>query len=136
MGAIFQIIVQYVAEILGLVIVTAIGVLGTYILSKMNKSQKLKNIAAATEIVVAATQETVRRLQQTLVEGYKEAAVDGKLTQAQIHELNTQLLQITLAHLGQPTLDLLTAAKIDVSSLITNAGEAFINQLKADAEAE
>ena len=130
MDTIFQFVIQYVAEILGLVVVTAIGVLGTYILSKINNNQKLKNIAAATDIVIAATQETVRRLQQTLVEGYKEAAPNGKLTPEQIQELNGKLLQITLEQLGQPTLDLLTAAKIDVSSLITNAGEAFINQIK------
>lgn len=130
MNTFLQILIQYVAEILALIIISAIGILGSYILKKIGSHKNLENIANATQQVIAAAQETVRRLQQTLVEAYKEAAADGKLTPEQIQELKDLTQEITLEQLGQPILDLLESAKIDVSALITNAAEAYINQLK------
>ena len=129
MDTILNTIIQYVAEILGLAIATAIGILGTWILNKIRQNKNLTNISAATEQVIEATQETVRRLQQTLVESYKEAQ-GGKLTPEQILELKQKTLDITLQQLGSPTLNLLAAAKIDVANIITNAAEAFINEMK------
>lgn len=130
MDIFLNVIIQYVAEILGLLIITAIGVLGAALLKKLNQNSKLSNIAKATAQVVAATQETVRRLQQTLVDSWKESAVDGKLTAEQVVELKKKVLEITLEQLGQPVLDLLAAAKIDVEAMITNAAESYINQMK------
>lgn len=130
MDIIVQTVVQYVAEILGLLIVTAIGVLGAALLKKLNQNSKLSNIAKATAQVIAASQETVRRLQQTLVDSWKESAVDGKLTAEQVVELKQKTIEITLEQLGQPILDLLAAAKIDVEAMITNAAESYINQMK------
>ena len=129
MDTILNTIIQYVAEILGLAIATAIGILGTWILNKIRQNKNLTNISAATEQVITATQETVRRLHQTLVESYKEAQ-GGKLTPEQILELKQKTLDITLQQLGAPTLNLLAAAKIDVANIITNAAEAFINEMK------
>ena len=130
MDIFIQVIVQYVAEILGLVIVTLIGILGAALLKKLNQNSKLSNLAKATAQVIAASQETVRRLQQTYVDGWKENAVDGKLTPEQIVELKQKTIEITLEQLGQPVLDLLAAAKIDVEAMITNAAESYINQMK------
>ena len=134
MDMIFQTVIQYVAEIVALVIISAIGILGAFVLKKINKNKNLENIADATGLVISAAQETVRRLQQTLVDGYKEAAPDGKLTPDQILELKQKTLEITMGTLGQPILDLLLAAKIDVSGLITNAAEAYINEMKTAPE--
>lgn len=127
-----QVIIQYVAEILGLLIITAIGILGAALLKKINENSKLTNISKASEQVIGATQETVRRLQQTLVDSWKENAVDGKLTAEQVVELKKKVLEITLEQLGQPILDLLAAAKIDIEAMITNAAESYINQLKRE----
>lgn len=130
MDVFIQVIVQYVAEILGLVIVTLIGILGAALLKKLNQNSKLSNLAKATAQVIAASQDTVRRLQQTYVDGWKENAIDGKLTPEQIVELKQKTIEITLEQLGQPVLDLLAAAKIDVEAMITNAAESYINQMK------
>lgn len=130
MDIFLNVIIQYVAEILGLLIITVIGVLGAALLKKINENSKLTNISKASEQVIGATQETVRRLQQTLVDSWKESAVDGKLTAEQVVELKKKVLEITLEQLGQPVLDLLAAAKIDVESMITNAAESYINQTK------
>ena len=130
MDIFIQVIVQYVAEILGLVIITLIGIFGAALLKKLNQNSKLSNLAKATAQVIAASQETVRRLQQTYVDGWKENAIDGKLTPEQIVELKQKTIEITLEQLGQPVLDLLAAAKIDVEAMITNAAESYINQMK------
>ena len=130
MEVIFQVVVQYVAEIVALVVISAIGILGAYVLNKINKNKNLENIADATEQVIGASQETVRRLQQTLVDNWKENAVDGKLTPEQIEELKEKTLQITLETLAQPVLQLLLSAKVDIAGLITNAAEAYINEMK------
>lgn len=127
MDIIMNTIIQYVAEIIGLLLVTAIGIGGTYLLNKINKNKQLENISVATIQVISASQETVRRLQQTLVDNYKK---QGALTPEQIEELKKLTQEITLDQLGQPVLDLLEAAKIDVSSMITNAAEAYINEMK------
>ena len=127
-----QVIIQYVAEILGLLIITAIGILGAALLKKLNQNSKLGNISEATKQVIEATCETVRRLQQTLVDGWKEASPDHKLTPEQVVELKQKVVTITLEQLGQPILDLLAAAKIDVEAMITNAAESYINQLKRE----
>lgn len=132
MDTILQILIQYAAELIALIIITAIGVLGTMILNKLNSNHKLQNIANATNQVISAAQETVRRLQQVFVETWKESAEDGKLTPEQIEELKQMTQDITIEQLGQPILDLLAAAKVDVSALITNAAEAYINQLKGE----
>lgn len=136
MDMFLQVIIQYAAEIMALVVISAIGILGTFILNKINKNQNLKNIGEATYQVIEAAQETVRRLQQTMVEGMKELAEDGKLTPEQIAQLKEETLRITLENLGSPILDLLLAAKVDVAGLITNAAEAYINEMKNGTAAE
>ena len=75
MDIFIQVIVQYVAEILGLVIITLIGIFGAALLKKLNQNSKLSNLAKATAQVIAASQDTVRRLQQTYVDGWKENPV-------------------------------------------------------------
>lgn len=136
MDMFLQIIIQYAAEIIALVVISAIGILGTFILNKINKNQNLKNIGEATYQVIEAAQETVRRLQQTMVEGMKELAENGKLSPEQIAQLKEETLRITLENLGSPILDLLLAAKVDVAGLITNAAEAYINEMKNGLAAE
>lgn len=132
MDTLLQILIQYAAEVIALIIITALGILGSYILKKIGSNKNLENIANASQQVISAAQETVRRLQQTLVETWKAAAVNGKLTPEQIEELKGLTQEITMEQLGQPVLDLLAAAKIDVSEMITNAAEAYINQLKGE----
>lgn len=131
MDIFLNVIIQYVAEVIGLILVSLIGVLGAMLLNKLKQNKKLQNITIATEQVIYAAQSTVRRLQQTLVDDYKAAAIDGKLTPEQVLELKQKTLEITLEQLGQPILDLLASAKIDVEAMITNEAEAFINQLKS-----
>lgn len=122
-------LIQYVAEIVGLTLITAIGIFGTWLLNKLNQKKGLENIALATEQVLDASQKTVLELQQTLVEGWKRAQ-DGKLTPEQIEELNKKVLDITMSKLAEPTLNLLNGAKVDVIALIMSAAEGYVLELK------
>lgn len=124
-------IIQYVAEILAIVVISSIGVFGTWLLNRLKQKKGLENITLATDQVLDASQKTVLELQQTLVEGWKRAQ-DGKLTEAQVEELKAKVLEITMAKLADPTLNLLTSAKVDVAALITSAAEGYVLELKGE----
>ena len=123
-------IIQYIAEIVAILVISAIGVFGSWLLNKMKQQKGLENIAMATEQVIQAAQVTVRELQQTLVGNWKEQQENGKLTAEQIVELKQKAIEITLKKLSEPTLKLLESAKIDVEVMITSAAEAYIDELK------
>lgn len=126
-------LIQYVAEIVCLLIITALGIFGTWLLKKLKQKKGLENISLASEQVIKSAQETVLELQQTLVEGWKRSQ-DGKLTNEQIEELKSKVLEITLKKLADPTLKLLTAAKVDVTATITSAVEGYVLELKKGGE--
>jgi hypothetical protein len=130
MDIILQTVIQYAAELIALILVSALGILGAWIMNKINKNKNLQNIEAATSTVIHAAQDTVLMLQQMYVDDYKEASSIGKLTPEQIADLREKTQQITLEQLGQPVLELLEAAEIDVANLITTAAEAYINRIK------
>ncbi len=123
-------IIQYVAEIVAILVISAIGIFGSWLLNKIKQQKGLENIAMATEQVIQAAQVTVRELQQTLVGNWKEQQENGKLTAEQIVELKQKAIDITLKKLSEPTLKLLESAKIDVEVMITSATEAYIDELK------
>jgi hypothetical protein len=122
-------IITVVAQVAATLLITLIGVLGTWLTAQIAKKQQLASIAAATEQVIRAAQMTVGELQQTVVEKLK-AAGGGKLTEAQIVELAGLLRAKTLEKLSVPVTDLLTAAAVDVNALITGAGEEWIAKIK------
>lgn len=123
-------IIQYVAEVVGILLVSAFGILGGLLLNKMKQHKNLENIAIATEQVIDAAQKTVLELQQTLVVNWKENQQNGKLTAEQIVELKQKVLDITMKKMSDPTLKLLEGAKVDVKAMITSAAEAYIYEMK------
>lgn len=125
-------IVSVLVEVAATLLITLIGVLGTWLTTKIAKKQQLAGIAAATEQVIQAAQITVGELQQTVVEKLK-AAGGGKLTEAQIAELGELLKTKTLEKLSNPALTLLEAAAVDVQALICGAGENCLNKFKTVA---
>lgn len=72
----------------------------------------------------------MKELQQTVVDGLKEAASDGKLTPEEVSVLNVTLLDLVKAKMAQPAIDLLSAAQIDVNALIAGMAEAAIKKMK------
>jgi hypothetical protein len=125
-------IVSTLVEIAATLLITLIGVLGTWLTTKIAKKQQLAGIAAATEQVIQAAQMTDGELQQTIVEKLKITG-GGKLTEAQIAELGEMLKAKTMEKLSNPALTLLTAAAVDVEALIRGAAESWLNKIKTAA---
>lgn len=123
-------ILEYLAEFVAILLMTALGIFGSWVLNKIKQKKGLENIALATEQVIAAAQLTVGELQQTLVDAWKERQENGKLTAEQIVELKEKTITITMKKLSEPTLKLLEAAKVDVKAIITSAAESYIPELK------
>ena len=125
-----EMIIETGVQILATLLLTLIGVLGTWLSLKLAKREELKSIAAATEEATRAAQLTVMELQQTTVEAMKAASDDGKLSQAEIEQLGALLLEKALDKMSAPAVNLLKGAGVDICGLITGAGEALIGQMK------
>ena len=91
-----EVIMETVVQIVGTLLLTLIGVLGTWLTAKICKYTELSNIAFATNEAVNAAQITVLELQQTVVDGLKEASEDGKLTNEEMAELGYMLVNKTV----------------------------------------
>lgn len=124
-----EVIIEMIAQIVGTLMLTAIGVAGTWLTAKIAKRNELATIAAATEEATAAAQRVVLELQQTLVEGMKASCEDGKLSDSEIEHLGALLLNKAMAQLSEPAKNVLAAAGKDVSAIIQSAGEAMILEI-------
>ena len=126
----FEVIMENLVNIVGALLMTLIGVFGTWLTAKIAKRQELTNIAMAQAEVVRLAQITVGELQQTVVDKLKAGREDGKLTKDEITMLGKALLEKTVEKMSKPTHDLLDAAGVDIVSLIRGAGEDWIARLK------
>lgn len=131
MGEMFMsVIIEYAVQILATLLLTLLGVLGTWLAAKFAKRQELTNIGIATNEAVVAAQQTVLELQQTVVDKLKAANADGKLTEDEIKELGEMLIKKSLEKMSVPATRVLAAAGADISAIIKGAGEAMIQNMK------
>lgn len=124
-----NVIIETVATIVATLLTTLIGVLGAWLLAKIGKRQELQTITIAIGEVTHAAQTTVLELQQTVVDGLKAAAEDGKLGKDEIAALGLMLERGAMEKLSEPTKKLLEAAGVDIIAIIHGAGEALIKQI-------
>ena len=127
-----EIIIENVVNVLAALLIALIGVFGAWLTVKVGKKEELKSINAAQQELITMAQITVGELQQTLVEGMKAAAEDGKLSSEDMIMLGNMLLEKTMNKMSKPTYELLNAAGVDVVALIRGAGEDWINSLKKE----
>lgn len=125
-----ELIIETVIKILACLLMTAIGVFGAWLTAKIGKRAELAGINAATEEVIGAAQLTVLELQQTVVEGWKAANADGKLTKDEVKQLGVMLIQKTMEKMSDSAKNLLTSAGVDITAIIKGAGEAMIQSMK------
>ena len=125
-----EVIIETVVQIVATLILTLIGVLGTWLTAKIAKRNELANINAATNEVIGAAQLTVLELQQTVVDGWKAASADGKLSKDEITQLGTMLIDKTMEKMSDSAKNLLTAAGVDITAIIKGAGEAMVQNMK------
>ena len=125
-------IITIVAQVVSTLLITLIGVLGAWLTAKIGKRVELTNINKAKDELIAAAQQTVLELQQTVVEGMKAAAEDGKLSDDEVESLCIMLMTKTKDKMSLSAIRLLEAAAVDVNALIRGAGEALIERMHAD----
>jgi regulatory protein YycI of two-component signal transduction system YycFG len=125
-----ELLVNYGLQVATTLLITLIGVLGTYLTLQLGKNANLNNINAAQKELIRAAKITVGELQQTVVSGYKAANEDGKLTTKEIVDLRMKLIDKTEEKLSAPAIALLEAASVDVEGLILGVGESWIERIK------
>lgn len=125
-----EVIIETAVQIVAALILTLIGVLGTWLTAKIAKRNELANINAATNEAIGAAQLTVLELQQTVVDGWKAASADGKLSDDEIKQLGTMLIDKTMEKMSDSAKNLLTAAGVDITAIIKGAGEAMVQNMK------
>ena len=124
------VIIETIVSVLANLAITLIGVAGAWLVTQIGKSQQLKTISAAVDDLTKAAEQTVYELNQTTVDGLKEASADGKLTQDEITNLGKLLLEGTLAKMSDSGINVLKAANVDINAIVTGAGEALIARIK------
>ena len=126
------ILIENAVEIAAAFFIALIGVFGAWLTAKLGKATQLDTVNRAQQELIKLAQITVGELKQTVVDGMKAAHTDGKLTKEEIASLGQLLFEKTAAKISASALDVLTAAQVDISALITGTAEHLIGQMKAD----
>ena len=126
-------ILNYALQIAATLLITLIGVLGTWLTLQLGKNANLKNINDAQKELIRATKITIGELQQTMVSQLKDAHSDGKLTPQEIASLRKKMIDKTVEKLSGPAYALLAAASVDIEGLILGVGESWIERIKQQA---
>ena len=125
-----NILIENAVNIAAAFFIALIGVFGAWLTVKLGKATQLDTVNRAQQELIKLAQMTVGELKQTVVDGMKAAHSDGKLTQNEIVQLGQLLYEKTTAKLSGSAMDMLTAAQVDISALITGTAEHLIGQMK------
>ena len=126
------ILIENAVNIFAAFFIALIGVFGAWLTAKLGKATQLDTVNRAQQELIKLAQITVGELKQTVVDGMKAASKDGKLTRDEITQLGQLLFEKTTAKLSASAMDVLTAAQVDISALITGTAEHLIGQMKED----
>ena len=127
-----DILIENAVNIATAFFIALIGVFGAWLTAKLGKATQLDTVNRAQQELIKLAQITVGELKQTVVDGMKASSKDGKLTKDEIAQLGQLLYEKTAAKLSSSAMDVLTAAQVDISALITGTAEHLIGQMKAD----
>ena len=125
-----DILIENAVNIAAALFIALIGVFGAWLTAKVGKATQLDTVNRAQQELIKLAQITVGELKQTVVDGMKAASKDGKLTNGEIAQLGQLLFEKTTAKLSASAMDVLTAAQVDISALITGTAEQLIGQMK------
>ena len=124
------ILIENAMNIAAAFFIALIGVFGAWLTAKLGKATQLDTVNRAQQELIKLAQITVGELKQTVVDGMKAAHTDGKLTKEEIAQLGQLLFEKTTAKLSASALNVLAAAQVDISALITGTAEHLIGQMK------
>ena len=127
-----EILIENAVNIAAAFFIALIGVFGAWLTAKLGKATQLDTVNRAQQELIKLAQITVGELKQTVVDGMKAAHTDGKLTKEEIAQLGQLLYEKTTAKLSASAMEVLTAAQVDISALITGTAEQLIGKMKED----
>ncbi len=124
-----DILIENAVDIAAAFFIALIGVFGAWLTAKLGKITQLDTVNKAQQELIKLAQITVGELKQTVVDGMKAASKDGKLTKDEIAALGQLLYEKTTAKLSDSAMNVLSAAQVDISALITGTAEQLIGQM-------
>ena len=127
-----DVLIEVGTQIMFDVLMLVASIVFAYLAKYLAKSEKLKHIALAMDELEGIVVSIVGELQQTTVEGLKEASADGKLTKDEIAALGVALVNKAKSQLSSPAADTLIAAGVDIEGMIHSIAEACIASIKAE----
>jgi len=127
-----DILIENAVDIVAAFFIALIGVFGAWLTAKLGKITQLDTVNKAQQELIKLAQITVGELKQTVVDGMKAASKDGKLTKDEIASLGQLLYEKTTAKLSDSAMNVLTAAQVDISALITGTAEQLIGRMNAE----
>jgi len=127
-----DILIENAVDIAAAFFIALIGVFGAWLTAKLGKITQLDTVNKAQQELIKLAQITVGELKQTVVDGMKAASKDGKLTKDEIAALGQLLYEKTTAKLSDSAMNVLTAAQVDISALITGTAEQLIGRMNAE----
>lgn len=127
-----DVLIEVGTQIMFDVLMLVASIVFAYLAKYLAKSEKLKHIALATEELEGIVVSIVGELQQTTVDGLKEASADGKLSKDEIAALGVALVNKAKAQISSPAADTLIAAGVDIEGMIHSIAEACIASIKAE----
>ena len=125
-----EVLIEIGTDILFELLLLVLSVGFAYISKAISKSKKLEHISLAMDELETVVVAVVGELQQTAVEGLKEASENGKLSKEDIEWLGKQLVDHVTRGLSNPAIEVLTAAKVDIEGMIHSIAEAAIAEIK------
>lgn len=123
-------IIEVTVQVITAVLLGVVSIAFAYVGKWMGQNKKLETVAAAMSQLEDVVQNVVGELQQTMVEGLKDASVDGKLSQEDIYDLGKLLVRKASEQLSNPAASTLKAAGIDIENMIHSIAEAYIERIK------
>ena len=127
-----DILIENAVNIAAAFFIALIGVFGAWLTARLGNATQLDTVNHAQQELIKLAQITVGELKQTVVDGMKAASKDGKLSKEEIAQLGQMLFEKTTAKLSASAMDVLTAAQVDISALITGTAEHLIGRMKED----
>lgn len=127
-----EVLIEVGTQIIFELLMLLVGVLFAYLGKLLAKTKKMEHINMAMYELESVVKNVVGEIQQTTVDGLKEASADGKLTKDEIKRLGVLLVSHTLDQLSAPTSETLIAAGVDIEGMIHSIAEAWIAEIKRD----
>ena len=87
-------IIEVTVQVITAVLLGVVSIVFAYVGKWMGQNKKLETISSAMNQLEGVVQSVVGELQQTMVEGLKDASVDGKLSNEDIYDLGKLLFAI------------------------------------------